>query len=354
VWVSSDPATSWFSGNTGNWLQEPTTVTFPVTVPAFSLLSFFYPTRSAAFIGIIPSGSIVAAGTDTADLIIVQSSNSTTCSNIAASNAIQGVVAQGVSSASVNPVLISGWEFIAGGGLAKNNEVPVFDSTTFGLLIGNSTGAWADSIGNVQSVGMNYGNGVATPTSVSVEPMGSADDTASPGTVARLKNHHKTGLMVSNQFAWASSELKGYFAQADLVNPTAGLLLLGIMQSGTSDLGIVLDKVTVGCSVACDLLLNRTSDSGIGCTAATNGKGFDEGVGVAANAIAIKGTCGTSQPTVTNTVAHWWLPANTTQIFDLTGFWMFNVSTDKRGFEVLVNTAFTGTASATMLWGDRN
>jgi hypothetical protein len=357
VQQSSDPNTSGFTGFSKLWTAVAGSTTFPFSLAANTSLSMFYATRSSSFIALTFSGTATQAGNpDTANIIIVEA-DVVSCANSGASNSVQGIIPDGGSSPNVSPVLIGGWKNTAGT-ITNVSQTVAVDSATRGMSVGRQSSLVATSTDNTNAAslvawdpGFAPGSGTMAPL---VVPFGGADDTSSPGVTTRFKTTKDFGLMTSNAWQWESGNptaRHAMHAQTDSVNPAGGFDLLSVNQAGASS-GLFLNRIVISCSVACDILINRTSAQGNTCTAVTARKAFNESLATT-SANAVQTNCTLGNPPVINQSFHLWLAANTVQIMDMTGYWM-GAGGGTNGFSVVNNTAIAaGTVSVTIEWDER-
>lgn len=347
---SSDPATQGFTGFSVLWTPVPGTVAFPFNLPANTSTSLFYATRSAAFVALTFSNSNAPS---TANIIAVEG-DVLSCAANAASNSVQGIIPSGNGAPNIAPVLVGGWKE-SGGYQFTTAQMSAVDSSTYGWLVGMQ-----NSIGSSDFVNSNYYAG-ASPFETSGQsaglwttiPFGSQDDSASPGPIGRFKNSKNFGLMSSNHWQWASNfnDHLAFESSNDAVNPAAGFMVIGL-NTNANNTGLFPYRFWLSCSVACDLKINRTSDTGTTCSSGTRNKAFEQSLTVPGGITVIIGSCVTN-PTVLNQISHIYLSAGVPQLIDMSGYWM-GASSSSTGFDVVNNTLIAaGTVSVTMEWEER-
>lgn len=360
---ASDPATGGFTGFAKNWtaVSPVVSTTFPVTVTALGNNAIFYATRSSAFIAMTFSATATAAGSpDTANIIAVQSANSTSCANsLAQANQVQGLLQDGTafSNGSNNPIMVAGGQ--------ENGNVFSYvvkqmyvDAGTNGLLVGKVSSSSNDQV-TPAYISTGY-SGSVNPAIMTAGLFASSDDTSSPGELTRVKATKKYGLMVSNSFAYGSGQNTGsvaassYSFSQDFVNPAAGALLFAQNQTNIqTNTATSLYRIVASCSAACDVIINRTSTGGSACTAATIHKAGDESSQPASVLQYQTGPC-TTVPTVINQIFHLFLAANTPYALDTNGYWQFFQGGSTHGFDVVQGAALTGTISISVEFGERS
>lgn len=353
VQQTGDPQVFRFTGNGGAWGATQSANTFPASVAANSTIGFYFRSNAAAMLALQFTGSVVQAGTpDTADIFAVQPSSQSNCGVTFSNTPVVGPAAAGTTVA-INPILIGAYQMNTG--TTTQTIRPLYsENTTNGFIVGTQNGLNSDGSGvGYHTESLNDG-GLGNVGIVSVLPHGSMDD-AGGGTLARFKNSHKFGLETSSPFAFGANEVihDSWGVFTDNVNPTAGFNLMAVNENGSSPGGLMLNRIIIGCSAACDVQIWRTSALGSACTALTPFKVFEESVAAATSTTAVKGTC-TTNPATINQVMHVFVAAGATQIVDMTGYWQHVATTGAKGFMLLAGAAVTGTVSTTIEWTERN
>lgn len=361
---TGDQSVTAFANNPTPWVSVPIiNVAFPVTINASSTSAFFYKSQAAAKLALVITGASTQAGSpDTVNINVVQPSTSSTCGaapNAAAVTAVFGATGEGntVSSGVNGPVLVGGKQMSAGTQVNTAVYADV-DPTSHGFMVGTINSA-NEATGSYQAWAPNVSNNGA-PMVVDSEGMGQQSDTVLGGgagsTLAAMRVSKAYGLMVSNAWQWGATQeaggtqspLQSFQAQKDAVNPAAGALLLSININNATNQGFTPYRMTVSCSAACDYTINRVSNAGTTCSAVTVVKAFDPAVSGASLYLgASTGTC-VANPTITQTLYHFWLAAGGTQSTDMTGYSYQRSATNGVGFDIQNGTALTGTASVTI------
>jgi hypothetical protein len=353
---TGDPAVNSFIGLQQKWNSVPTTSAFPVTVPILGIVGINYKTTASAGIAVQLSGSTVQAGSpDTVDIFAVQTTASS-CGALS-SNAVQGPYQQGaaLTLSQQFPVLV--------GGL----YAPGSTTSAQGLHIGNdgngllADGAlccqsWASGFANPS--GGNFGN-FQVAQSLSQQREGVVDSFS----LGFIGAHGvKAGYVATNfleavmdQFALGAGSQPGFQILGRVVNPgTSGTILHQFMQNTGGAANGGYKFLTLSCSAACELAINRTSAVGTTCTALTVRNlqiGNNGTVEAAAGNDLAENACAT-QPAVTYQMYDIFLAAGTSQILDLTGLVNFHNSTQGGGIDVVNVTSLTGTVAATLTYAE--
>lgn len=357
-----DPAVTFYQGFQSKWGAVPIVgVTFPVTVPAATTNAYFFKSTAAAKLALLVSGSAAAGGSpDTVDIVVAQPSTASSCAsapNATSIFAVTGAVGAGNAvPASLNQPVLVGGKSISAGVEANTAQFADFDITSHGMYVGTFAGGVAgEPVTSWSAASLNQppsGANSLLPTL----GYGAGDDTANPPALIRQRIGRRFGTMTSSHWAWAS-EFNGiagqpgdaYLAHTDTVNPAAGSVLLGVNVAGAVHPTINLNRITIACSAACDVLISKISNAGTTCTAVTTLKAYDDAQGAASNTTAITQPC-VANPALINTPYHFYVPASTTFSYDLTGVWE---AVTGAGFEVTAGAALTGTAAVTIEWAER-
>lgn len=199
---------------------------------------------------------------------------------------------------------------------------------------------------------------------VSVNLSGSATAAGSPDT-ASVKIIQTTGAcfggnsFISSSLApiYASRPIQSvsdglsqaYFATFAITNPTAGELLLAINGGVAGTKTLYFDRVTLTSTVATTFQIGGTSNAGTTCG---SGSTVSLKIGTVSSSTTTvqTGPCTTNPSGITTgQVAN--VPANGTQIVDLTGYIAPPFSTT--GMGVTIQSAVTGTVVGTIFWYEK-
>lgn len=352
-----------FTGFTGRWTSTLNSagVAFPFTVSANSTTTFFYNTRSSAYVAMQFSGSAGAGGAPDTATITAVLTTAANCSAIVIGNTVIGPTPNGsaISASNQQPVIVGGGSATGGAGYLQNARTAMLDTTTQGWMVGIVYDANEQSA--PRGAALNYGTTISSgaATFLHVMPWGQQSDaglgSGAGDVTSPFRNSRPYGTAVGPIWEWASTSyqsggstpLATYNSRTDQVNPAAGALLLAINTTSVSNNGITPYRITVSCEAACDFLIRRVTDAGNTCAAGTIVKTFDPSLGAAINYAAVTAGC-VANPTSTQVLFHIWLAAGGTWQQNMMGYWWRNVAPVGSGFSVEEGTAVAaGTVSTT-------
>jgi hypothetical protein len=347
VTQTGDPGLNTFIGFTGRWFTVPTVTTFPVTTPAGTTIGINYKTTASAGVTVSFSGGSLQAGSpDTVDVFAVQTTQSA-CGALPA-NAVQGPYQQGTNVTLANqfPLLIGGLTSPGSTGTAQGMHLGTGGN---GLLADGAVccQSWASGFqANPASNLMSWQGAIGQ---ANMFPLGFV---GAKGVAAGFTENNFLGI-ATNQFYLTASGEPAFSVFGRAVNPVANTTILHQFFQNTASVNAAYKFLTLSCSAACEIFVNRTSALGTTCTALTVRNlqlGNNGTVQAAATGDLAENACAT-QPTATYQIFDISLGAGGTQILDLTGFVNFHNATAGGGIDVVENSAVAaGNVSATLTY----
>lgn len=351
---TGDPAIRSYSGNTQRWTNVPTQSSFPISVPANSLLGINYKTTASAGIVISFTGNTTQAGSpDTADIFTVQT-NQSSCGSLPV-NSVQGPFQQNatVTLAQQFPVLVGG---VTSPGSTGSAQTAHMGTTGNGWLIDGGVCCQAFASGFQSNPASNLSN-LKTANGASTELETVIDNfsmgfVGAKGTAAGLV---ATNFLeaATNQFYLTASNTPAWVVLGKLTNPATGATLLSHFLTNASAVNAAYKSLYISCSAACELLVTRTTARGTTCTALTpqNEQIGNNGVQLAPVAADVSENACTGAPTASTSMYDLNIAAGSTTNIDLTGTVNFhNAAGNGSGIQVQVVTGITGVATASLTW----
>jgi hypothetical protein len=335
---TGDPALIQYAGFTQLWFGVPTATSFPLSVPANSVVGVNYKTTASAGIVISVTGNATVAGSpDTANLFTVQT-NQSACGTIAG-NVVQGPFLQGtIAPGSAQfPVLTGGVD--ASNVVHSTSVIGSGLSALFGTVVtqtGVATNLFQKISNNFSTIFCSTNLAGCNQNSLSYRLSGTSFMV--PGSITdELRAHSE----FNNSFTGFSFT----------TTPAAGFDLLDAFCSACgSQPTMVRARISCGATTPtqCDYLIQSVSTVGTTCTVVTPTNML---LGSVAAATATVQTGCTGGLTIANTLMHEFLAANTTVVIDLNG-WMFSTSTGI-GIKISNVTAITvGSMGVTLEWAE--
>jgi hypothetical protein len=340
------------TNNTGAWttLQVNPSTGCPTTAATNTTVNCYVVSVYSAQIAFQISGATTGGTTDTADVFIAQSP-------FPPFGPLGGQVLQVMGPTPDNTIFPTAYgNPVMVGGLRIQNPVVIeaagIDQTSRGWMIGSLSGGGGDSSQSGQMVGPSAGSG-ATVTYLATIPFVTPNDSATlnayrmrgafEGVLVQDPLHFAAGTNAINNI---EAKVAGYI-QRDVVNPAAAADMLNITVSGANMFHIA--KITIDCTVVCDVILNKISTVGVTCTALTISR-------ISSNLTGMSTTAATRDcvtiPTVDTQVFHWHLAANDNKVFDVSEFW--EGAAANRGFSLINGAAIAaGTVSFTVEFFER-
>jgi hypothetical protein len=353
---TGDPSLQQFIGFAQKWNTVPTITSFPVTVAASGIQGINYKTTASANIRVGFTGATAQAGTpDTADVFAVQT-NQSACGSLS-TQAVQGPFQQGTNVTLANqfPVLVGG---LASPGSTGSALAMHLGTTGNGLLLdgGICCQSWASGFITPSNIASSTFSKVQASPSASQQgemilntiPIASIGN---KGWAAGLVHTNFMEVATDQQYL-AASGTPAFQVLGTFTNPGAGATILHNFDKVNSVVNPAYKTLVVSCSVACELLINRTSTQGTTCTALTirNLQLGNANTVQAANANDVaENNCTGGAPTSTFTMFDLSLAAGIPQTIDLSGYVNFHSATTGAGIDVInVANIAAGLVTATL------
>lgn len=344
---AGDPAVKTFQNVQSKWAATNTNQVFPITVPAASTKGVFFNVSAAAYLTAQFTGTTAAGGSpDTADIFAVQTTSGGCGLASGTPLPVIGAVLQGASIPSANffPVLIGGSTNPAGSGnvngfqvgTARGFPLEVQSSTLFGNgLTANNT--------LTTIVGSGQPEQVAVAATQSLTPLGTG----------LYAGGVKTNILEMQTDLLEIPAPTAYSVQGSVTNPAANATILHSFSKSTASVNLAYKWLTVSCSAACELKVNRTNAQGTTCTAVTvQSLNLGAGGGRAPNTGDVAETACATQPTVGWTIYDLQLPAGGVTRVDIGGYVVAKGGTGN-GLDVVNVSTLTGIATSTIEFGEQ-
>lgn len=148
----------------------------------------------------------------------------------------------------------------------------------------------------------------------------------------------------------SDASAQGYYVFASTSNPVIGQQILHV-NDNTGSKSLYWKKVSISCSAACNPNINQTTSLGITCTAGNPAATQKNGATNLTSVTIITTNCTTNPNFAVNIPYQVQIPANTTQVFDVTNFIASGGTTN--GLDVNMQTALTGTIAVTIMWDEK-
>lgn len=347
---SGDPTLNQFIGLSGQWFTVPTITTFPVTVPAATVVGVNYKTTASATVAVQFSGATLQAGSpDTVNIFAVQT-NQSACGSLGV-NSVQGVAQNGTTQTNANtfPVQIGGVSSPGATGTVRSffvggNNGFVLDGTV--CCQAGTQSFFSTPASSFDNIKGTSGSGVQSEAVFDVMPL------MTFGQKGWIGGGMKTNFLelATDQFQNGAGTMPAWVTMGKLTNPTAASTLLSDFLGTTGVVNPAYRWLTLSCSAICEIQVARATARGTTCTGLTpqNLQIGNNGVQQAyATGHTVENNC-TGAPTLSTVLYDLNLPAGGATTLDLAGVVDFHSATSGSGLNVSVITGFTGIATASL------